>query len=227
MEQERTEQPGACVPWASVEPPKEDQPLPGTEVEAPPPKFAQDESAEPAGGAGCDEAQDAEDEDETCGVPELANVGSIWTIPLLCAGIALIAACMIIPVADENRRLVYEREKLKRDLEQIDKQVHLNSQFIKRVANDPNLFERLAQRQMKMVREGTSVLDLGSGTSHEMSPYELVHVPPPEPLPPYQPLGGRLAELCRNPRHNLYLTGGGLLLIATGLILGASSRVNE
>jgi hypothetical protein len=206
------------LPRESLDPPRAEAPVPIS-----PPTTTEGAAAENVN-AERPQSDAGDDEDERCGVPELANVGSGWTIPLLCAGIALIAACMIIPAADENRRLVYEREKLERDLEQIDQQLHINNQFIKRVANDPNLFERLAQRQMKMVREGTSVLDLGSATSHEMSPYELVHVPPPGPLPPYKPLGGRLAELCRNPRHNLYLTGGGLLLIASGLILGASSR---
>ena len=158
------------------------------------------------------------------GAAELASVGASWTIPLLCAGIALIAACKIIPAADENRRIAYEREKLMRDLEQIERQVDVNAQFLHRVADDPNLFERLAQRQMKMVREGTTVLDLGQSRTRDMSPYELVRVPPPPPMPPYQNTGGRFANFCRNSRNNLYLTGGGLLLIAIGLILGASSR---
>ena len=37
--------------------------------------------------------------------------------------------------------------------------------------------------------------------------------PPPLPLPDYQPLGGKLADLCRNPKHRLYLTGGALLAV--------------
>jgi hypothetical protein len=74
------------------------------------------------------------------------------------------------------------------------------------------------------VREGTTVLDLGQSRTRDMSPYELVRVPPPPPMPPYQNTGGRFANFCRNSRNNLYLTGGGLLLIAIGLILGASSR---
>src|SRR5688500_14417327 len=44
---------------------------------------------------------------------------SVWTIPLLCAGIAILACCLLIPAADENRRLTWERERLKADLEQI------------------------------------------------------------------------------------------------------------
>src|ERR1700733_6437704 len=83
---------------------------------------------------------------------------SAWTIPLLCAGIAIIACCLLIPAADENHHLVYEREKLRLDGEQIHKQVTVNDEFLPRVADDPVLLQRLAQRQMKLVRKGTSVL---------------------------------------------------------------------
>src|SRR5688572_32582728 len=84
---------------------------------------------------------------------------SAWTIPLLCAGIAILACCLLIPAADENRRLTWERERLKADLEQIQKQVSVNDAFLQRLMADPTLSERLARRQMKMVREGTSVLE--------------------------------------------------------------------
>jgi hypothetical protein len=148
-----------------------------------------------------------------------------WTIPLLCAGIAVLACCLLIPAADENRSLVWEREKLKADLEQLEKQVDVNGQFLKSVADDPTLLERLAQRQMKMVREGTSVLDLKEKTAHaDMSPYLLLSVPPPPPMAPYKPIGGGFSEMCRHPRTRLFLIGGALLSIACGLILGDTSK---
>ncbi|HTL27737.1 MAG TPA: hypothetical protein VL282_00885 [Tepidisphaeraceae bacterium] len=162
---------------------------------------------------------------------ELASAsrgGGLWTIPLICAGIALIAACLIIPAADENHRLVYERERLKADLDQIHKQVDVNDEFLKRVNDDAALLERLAQRQMKMVREGTSVLELKEQSkSRGMSPYGLVNVPPPPPMPAYQPIGGELSTICRNPRNNLYLTGVGLLMIAAGLVASFSSSKTD
>jgi hypothetical protein len=152
----------------------------------------------------------------------------VWTIPLLCAGIAILACCLLIPAADENRRLTWERERLKADLEQIQKQVHVNDAFLAKLMSDPALSERLARRQMKMVREGTSVLNTKATMGKEgLSPFLLVTLPPPAEMPEYQPLGGVLSDLCRNAKSQLYLTGAGLLMIACGLVMGSSTPIKE
>lgn len=153
-----------------------------------------------------------------------------WTVALLCAGIAVIACCVIIPQADSNRRLAYERERLKVDVDSIRKQVATNDEFLARVADDPNLAERLAQRQMKIIREGTRVLELkksgkasargGAAIPDDVSPFHLVALAPPPPMPPYEPRGGRLATLCYNPSRRLYLMGAGLFMMAVGLVCG-------
>jgi hypothetical protein len=148
--------------------------------------------------------------------------GGAFTIPLLCAGLALLACCLLIPQADANRRLAYQRETLRRDLEQIQKQLEVNNEFIKKVSEDPALAERLAQRQMKLVREGTRVLELKGEEDNQISPFLLVNVPPPEPLPPYQARGGFFSSLFRHPKSQLYLMGGGMMMIATGLVMGSS-----
>ncbi|HEX3357247.1 MAG TPA: hypothetical protein VHS31_09775 [Tepidisphaeraceae bacterium] len=154
--------------------------------------------------------------------------GGLFTIPLLCLGIGIIACCVLIPAADENRKLVYQHEKLQADLDQITHQTDVNSEFLKRVADDPTLSERLAQRQMKMVRQGTSVLELkGQFSSDQVSPFDLVTLPPPPEMPPYQPVGGRLASICRDPHLQLYLMGAGLLLVAAGLVLGSGEKRDD
>jgi hypothetical protein len=151
-----------------------------------------------------------------------------WTIPLLSAGIGILACCLLIPAADDNRKLVWERERLKADLAQIQKQVDVNGQFLKSVADDPGLLERLAQRQMKMVREGTAVLALRDDRPHgDMSPYLLLSVPPPPPMPECKPVGGVFENLCRAPRSRLFLTGAALLLVACGLVLGSAATAQS
>ncbi|HEY7117543.1 MAG TPA: hypothetical protein VH475_13225 [Tepidisphaeraceae bacterium] len=150
--------------------------------------------------------------------------GGTLTIPLLCIGIAIIACVCLLPLADENHQLAWERAKLRADLAQLKEQTRVNEEFLQHVADDPTLAERLAQRQMKYIREGSSVLPLRGGGKEEMSPFLLVSVPPPPPLPPYQPVGGALATLTRQPRAQLYLCGAALLLMATGLVLGYAPK---
>jgi hypothetical protein len=151
--------------------------------------------------------------------------GGGWTIPLICIGMAIIACCVLVPAADENRRIAYETQRLEADLEQIKDQIQMNDQFLRRVSEDPSLSERLAQRQLKIIREGTGVLTLkGQATSRDMSPFDLVTLPPPPELPPYQPIGGAMSALCRHPRTRLYGLGIGMILVAAGLVLGYSKN---
>ncbi|HSZ54394.1 MAG TPA: hypothetical protein VK797_01950 [Tepidisphaeraceae bacterium] len=154
-------------------------------------------------------------------VPLMSGGG--WTLPLLCAGVALIACCALIPQSDANRRLAYERQTLQMDLQTVQKQIAVNEEFLRKVGQDPTLAERLAERQMKVIPQGSRVLELqhdSGGAS--MSPFQLVSVPPPAPLPPYKPVGGFLAGLCHDNHCRLYVIGVALGMIATGLILGGS-----
>lgn len=149
-----------------------------------------------------------------------------WSIPLLCMGIGILACCLIVPQADTNRRLAYQRERLKQDLAQIDRQIEVNKDFLARLGTDPTLAERLAHRQMKVIRPGTAVLDVKGEPLPEMSPFIISAVQPPPPMPPYRPVAGFIGELFRQPRLHLYLTGGGLMLVAAGLILGYSPKTS-
>ncbi len=177
-------------------------------------------SLDPWGAQNQDDAEEAEDEEVPSGPPALRRGGGVLTIPLLCIGIAIIACVSLLPLADDNHRLAWERQKLQADLEHLKEQTRVNEEFLQRVADDPTLAERLAQRQMKYIRAGMSVLPLRGMGKVEMSPFHLVAVPPPPPMPEYQPVGGALATLVREPRIRLYLSGAAMLLIAAGLVLG-------
>jgi hypothetical protein len=165
--------------------------------------------------------------DEAVAVPIVgapARDTSAWTIPLMCVGIATIACCILIPAADENRRLQAETAHLQADLDQIKHQTAVNDQFLKSVADDPTLLERLAQRQMKMIRSGETVLNLkGEDSRPEMSPYLLTDLPPPAMATMPAPGNTALDKLSSQPRLRLFAMGGALLLMAAGLVLGVST----
>jgi hypothetical protein len=159
-----------------------------------------------------------------------------WSLLLLVGGLAMIAACVLAPQADANRRLLYEREKLQLDLTQIQQQVAMNRQFLAKIETDPQLEERLALRQMRVVRQGERVLDIKTddadadqtpeaGTdAAQMSPFSIVHVPAPDPLPAYPPWGGWPFSFFLQPHSQLCILGAALWLIAAGLVLGDNSN---
>jgi hypothetical protein len=149
---------------------------------------------------------------------------SAWTIPMLCIGIATIACCVLIPAADENRQLRAETQNLQANLTQIKHQIAVNDQFLKSVTDDPTLLERLAERQMKMVRSGEAVLDLkGQAARPEMSPYLLTNLPAPAAPIAIRPGNSALDKLAEQPRVRLFTMGAALLMMAAGLVLGVSS----
>jgi len=150
---------------------------------------------------------------------------SLWAIPLMCSGLCILAVCVLVPQSETNRKLVAERDKLKADLAYVQQQLSVNDQFLQNVGTDPDLAERLAQRQMKEIREGASVLELkGQPEAKQMSPFLLVSVGTPPPATAYVPPTGIVGTICGDARDRLYLSGVGLFMVAGGLVLGASTR---
>ncbi|HET6248814.1 MAG TPA: hypothetical protein VFE47_14045 [Tepidisphaeraceae bacterium] len=158
--------------------------------------------------------------DEEIGAP-VSSTGGGWTIPLMCMGLGLIACCMVIPQGEANRQLRYQQVALAADLQNVQKQVAVNDEFLKKVSDDPTLAERLAGRQMKTIRKGQTVIDLKqTSADDDMSPFSLVAIAKPADLPPYKPRTGTIANLCNNARSRLYLLGAALGMVAVGLVMG-------
>jgi hypothetical protein len=149
---------------------------------------------------------------------------SIFSLPLLALGLGIIAVCVLVPAADANKRLTADRDKLQRDLTQIESQISANQEFLASAKTDPEIAERLAQRQLKQIRTGTTVLELSGITQKvESSPFEMVSVPPAPPINAYQPLQGILGDICRDTREQMYAVGLGMFMVATALVLGAAA----
>ena len=149
------------------------------------------------------------------------TTGGGWTIPLMCAGICLIACCLVIPQDDVNRRLMYEHQSLQANLDSVQKQVTVNEAFLGKVMNDPNLAERLASRQLKTIRKGQKVLAVSAMTQEpDMSPFTLTTVRLPVAQRTYRPVPGKMADLCNAPRTRLYMLGTAMTMVAVGLVMG-------
>ena len=150
---------------------------------------------------------------------------SIWSLPMLCLGLGIIAICILVPAAEANKRLTADRDKLSRDLTYVESQVSANQEFLAEFAGDPGIAERLAQRQFRQIRQGTRVLELkGVSLGNQRSPFEMISVPAPPPVNEYQPLTGLLGDVCGSTRKQMYSVGIGLFMVAASLVLGASAR---
>jgi len=203
-------------------------------LDAPPGQWVMADDTEEEGPDLSDDTFDLETGEEEEYPFPVPGDGGGWTVAALCMGLGIIAACLIIPQTDANRRLVYEREKLRLDLRQIQSQISVDKEFLAKVESDPQLIARLAQREMRAVPRGQTVLDVNSGwnpaasatlSAERMSPFMIVNVPPPAALPPYRPVGGTFASLCRDPGSHSYLLGGGMFLVAAGLVLGGPGKM--
>lgn len=177
-------------------------------------------------------ADEAPAETESAAAPVLPPVpgrtGAWWTLPLIFAGVGVLACALLVPAADENRRAMYDLAKIERDVAYFERQSEVNREFLERVSSDPTLAERLAMRQLRMTREDAKIAPLP--TQHEkygMSPFALVTIDPPPAIPEYRPIGGLLGKWFSDAQRQMYFCGAGLLMIATGLICGGGTSMRR
>ncbi len=161
---------------------------------------------------------DAESDGVVCSP---GRTGAWWTLPLVFAGIGIVACALLVPAADENRRAMHELQKINRDVTYFERQSEVNKEFLERVSSDPTLAERLAMRQLRLTRPDAKIANLPPHhDKYGMSPFGLVSIDPPPAVPAYQPAGGFLGRWFLDMHRQIYFCGAGLLMIATGLICG-------
>lgn len=138
------------------------------------------------------------------------------------------ATVLVVAQVEENRQIAWQKNKLQMDLDYFKQQAKVNQEFLSRIETDVNLAERLAQRQMKLVREGSAVLELkGAPAETDSSPFHFTRIAPPPEVKPYESAPGVLPHLLATPRARGLALGGGALLVAIGLIMGASGAQKQ
>lgn len=146
-------------------------------------------------------------------------------MPALVVGFGVVGACLLVPQVEQNRQVKWELDQLKAEQARVDEQIRVNDEFIKQVRVDPTLMSRLAQRQLRLMPEGTQVLEVkGVSGFDSRSPFQLTSVPAPQPVAAPSPVGGALLEPVRNGKVRLYLMGGALMLVAAGLVLDGPAK---
>ena len=147
----------------------------------------------------------------------------LFALPSLCVGLCLIGVCVLVPQSESNRRLAVERDQLRQDVEHVDAQLAVNSNFLAHGAADPEVAERLSQRQMRRIRGGTAALELDGqprSASAVMTAADMLRVPSPPPVLAYRPPAGVVGDLTRTTHRQLLGLTGGLFLVGVGLLLG-------
>jgi hypothetical protein len=148
-----------------------------------------------------------------------------WTMGLILAGFATVAACIYLPLRDENRRLEYELADLGAQAKYVQDQVAANAGFIDHVHVDPTLANRLLMRMTNKPIPGTAFLDQPDQAAFKSSPFELTRVDVPPALSPYHSdLPPVLGSLILDFRSRLVLLAAGIFLMGSGVILGTTKE---
>ena len=147
--------------------------------------------------------------------------GPAVTLPALCVGLAILAACVLLPAGAENRRLADERAALAADLAAVRRQSAANDAFLGRVGRDAELDERLAARRSRARSpDAEAVPDRpGDAAAFDASPFALTAVPPP-PTTVGPSQEGWATRWAVHPAARGWVIGGGLFLVAFSLIMG-------
>lgn len=93
-------------------------------------------------------------------LPLLLGAGTVSWVVLL-ASLAVLAAVVIAPVLHTVNVARRQRNSLQATLATIHEKIALQRKFMKMVKTDPELLERLADRQLNIVNPTEEVLNLG------------------------------------------------------------------
>jgi hypothetical protein len=113
---------------------------------------------------------------------------------------------LLVPAADRNRRAAHELAEIRSEVAHFRQQSAVNRDFITRAGSDPVLAERLALRQLRMTRPDARVVQMPklsnrAGDAYAMSPFAMMSVDAPAPVPAYEPVAGFMTKLFLHPQR--------------------------
>lgn len=93
-------------------------------------------------------------------LPLLLGAGAISWAALL-ASLAILAVVVITPVLHSVKQAQRQRNSLEASLATLNEKITLQNKFLRMVNTDPEILERLADRQLNIVNPNEEVLKLG------------------------------------------------------------------
>jgi hypothetical protein len=144
--------------------------------------------------------------------------GMSWM--LLLASLAVLAAVIFVPALQDTRAAEADRNNVQATLELLDQKLALQDQFIKVALKDPLVMERLAGRQLRLVRADQQVLILDPAELHQDHSITSLLSESLQPVTP-KPIATLPApiEKCLQPLTNPNVRRFATLLACAGLLL--------
>ena len=144
-----------------------------------------------------------------------------WALGMIVVGLITLAACILIPLREENRQLAHEQANLQAEADFVKQQAEANAEFVERVHTDPALAERLVMRATRKPAAGKQFLEFEQASSFSSSPYALTKIDaPPAPAAYKSDLNPAIVGLFSDSRSRVTLIGAALFLIAAAVVLG-------
>lgn len=149
-----------------------------------------------------------------------------WALAMIVVGLVTLAACILIPLREENRQLAYEQANLQAEADYVKAQADANTEFVDRVHTDPALAERLVMRATRRPMAGKQFLEFETASKFSSSPYALTKIDaPPAPAEYKSDLPPAIVGLFNDNRGRVTLMAASLFLVASAVVLGG--RKNE
>ena len=154
----------------------------------------------------------------------LSRIDTGW--PLLLAGLALVAAVVLIPAWDELERVRFERDKLLAMDAQGRERIRRQARYLAALERgDEALVRSLALDQMRLVPAGRSAV-LEPPPPGPVDIYAQLE-PPPRTLTAPVPADSARARMARRDRVRPWLLGLGALMVLVGAVVGSGGGVRR
>lgn len=147
-----------------------------------------------------------------------------WALGMIVVGLVTLAACVLVPMREENRQLAHELANVEAEAKFVEAQAAANAEFVERVHTDPALAERLVMRATRRPATGKQFLDFEQAGSFSSSPYALTKLDPPPAQPEYKSdLPVAVVGLFGEAHSRVIMIGAALFLVAAAVVLGGRS----
>ena len=140
--------------------------------------------------------------------PRLHAGQALLATLLMLTGLTTISACVLAPPWRQHCRLVFQKQRLQRQLRRTESQLHDVQRQIAALQSEPAFCEQIAITYLGYCRPGQQYF-ITPAVTEKRNPQ----------TPPSLPPAGPLMRLLTNRTQRAVLLAGAIMLVVTGLVL--------